>query len=80
LEKNAAYWRPSTEQLFPKILNILVFGDTAVVELTLTGTTLKGTGTTLEGCWILEFRGEQIEKARCYTDTALMKRVWEEGK
>jgi ketosteroid isomerase-like protein len=77
--ENAEYWRPGKDQLIPTVQKFIIVGDTAVVELTATGTTKGGTVTRNEDCWILEFRGNQIFKARCYTDTALAKRVWDEG-
>jgi ketosteroid isomerase-like protein len=66
-------------ELKPKLTNVLVIGDTAVVELTSSGITKKGVPVANEHCWILEFEEGKIVQLRGYMDTALTKRIREEA-
>jgi uncharacterized protein len=66
-------------ELKPKVTNVIVIGDTAVVELISNGVTKKGVPVANEHCWILEFEEGKILKLRGYMDTALSKRVRDEA-
>ena len=62
-----------------EVVNVMVDGDMAAVELKAHATTKSGTNFANEYCWVCRFEGEKIVQVRAYLDSALVKRVLEEN-
>ncbi len=59
--------------------NVLVDGDTAIVELYSQATTKSGIQFNNDYCWICQFEDGQIVQVRAYLDSALVSKVIEAG-
>jgi uncharacterized protein len=62
-----------------KVVNVLVDGDTAAVELKADATAKSGSVFANEYCWVCRFEGEKIVEVRAYLDSALVKRILDEN-
>ena len=62
-----------------KVNNILLIGNTAVVEMGSISTALNGTPFNNTYCWIVEFEKNIIYKVRAYVDSALVQKVIDEN-
>jgi uncharacterized protein len=61
------------------IVNILVDGEMAAVELKAHGKAKSGSEFANEYCWVCRFKNDMIVEVRAYLDSALVKRVIEEN-
>jgi ketosteroid isomerase-like protein len=61
-----------------RITNVIVLGDHVVVEFTSSGKTKKGTYHEVEVCALFKYQGEEAVEMTLYTDSAVMKEVFEE--
>ncbi len=52
--------------------NVLVDGNTAVVEMTAKAQDLRGQPFPNKYCWVCEFEGDRIVRVRAYLDSALV--------
>jgi uncharacterized protein len=62
-----------------RVTNILVDGDTAVVEMESLSTALNGKPSDNRYCWIVHFSEGTIVKIRAYLDSALVQRLIDEN-
>jgi uncharacterized protein len=62
-----------------KLVNVIVDGDMAVVELKADATTKNGNPFNNEYCWVCRFENEKIVEVRAYLDSALVKKVLDEN-
>jgi ketosteroid isomerase-like protein len=62
-----------------KVNNIIVKGNTAIVEMESLSTTLNGKPFNNTYCWIVEFENNAIVKVRAYVDSALVQKVIDEN-
>ena len=62
-----------------KVNNILVQGNTAVVEMENTSIALNDKPFNNTYCWIVEFENDTIVKVRAYVDSALVQKVIDEN-
>ena len=62
-----------------RVTNILVDGDTAVVELQSLSTALNGKPFNNRYCWIARFSNGTIVEVRAYLDSALVQRLINEN-
>jgi ketosteroid isomerase-like protein len=62
-----------------RVNNILVQGDTAVVEMESTSTALNGMPFNNTYCWIVRFENDVIVEVRAYVDSALVQKVIDEN-
>lgn len=62
-----------------KVNNIIIHGNTAVVEMENLSTDLNGKPFNNTYCWILEFENDTIVEVRAYVDSALVQRVIDEN-
>ena len=62
-----------------EVVNVLVDGDTAAVELKADATAKNGSEFANEYCWVCRFENNKIVQVRAYLDSALVKRTIEEN-
>jgi hypothetical protein len=62
-----------------KVKNVLVQGETAVVEMESISTDLNGKPFNNTYCWIVRFEKDIIVEVRAYVDSALVQKVLEEN-
>jgi ketosteroid isomerase-like protein len=62
-----------------KVNNIVVQGDTAVVEMESRSTALNGMPFNNTYCWVVKFENDVIIKVRAYVDSALVQKVIDEN-
>jgi len=62
-----------------ELVNVIVDGDMAAVELKANGKAKNGLDFANEYCWVCQFEGDKIVKVRAYLDSALVKRCIEEN-
>ena len=62
-----------------RVTNLLVDGDTAVVELESLSTALNGKPFDNRYCWIARFLNGTIVEVRAYLDSALVKQLMDEN-
>jgi len=62
-----------------EIVNVMVDGDMAAVELKANAKTKNGINFANEYCWVCRFEGNKIVQVRAYLDSALVKRALEEN-
>lgn len=62
-----------------KINNIIVQGNTAVIEMESLSTALNGKPFNDTYCWIVKFENELIVKVRAYVDSALVQMIIDEN-
>ena len=62
-----------------EVVNVMVDGDMAAVELKANATAKNGTPFANEYCWVCRFEGQKIVQVRAYLDSALVKRLLEEN-
>ena len=62
-----------------KVKNVLVQGETAVVEMESISTDLNGKPFNNTYCWIVRFEKDIIVEVRSYVDSALVQKVLEEN-
>ncbi|MGZ7109591.1 MAG: nuclear transport factor 2 family protein [Methanobacterium sp.] len=67
------------EGVILKVNNILLDGNTAVVEMESLSTALNGKPFNNTYCWIVEFQNDVICKVRAYVDSALVQSVIDEN-
>ena len=67
------------EGVILKVKNILVHGETAVVEMESISTALNGKPFNNTYCWITRFDKDVIVEVRAYVDSALVQKVIEEN-
>jgi uncharacterized protein len=61
------------------IVNVMVDGDLAAVELKANAMAKNGTNFANEYCWICQFEEGKIINVRAYLDSALVKKMLEEN-
>jgi len=61
------------------VVNVLVDGDMAAVELKAHGKAKNGSEFANEYCWVCRFENHMIVEVRAYLDSALVKRIIEEN-
>lgn len=61
-----------------RVTNLIVMGDHAVVEFTSSGKTKNGVRNDVEVCFLCRYAGEEIVEVTLYTDSATMKKVFDE--
>jgi ketosteroid isomerase-like protein len=61
-----------------KITNLLVFGDSAVVEMSFAAETVMGHGFQQQMCWVCQYVEDVCVSLRLYVDTAAEKQLFEE--
>ena len=64
--------------LVGKVTNVLVAGNSFVVEMAATSVTTAGTDYEMDLCWICRYENGKIVEVKFYMDSALMKKVFEE--
>jgi uncharacterized protein len=62
-----------------EVVNVMVDGDMAAVELKANATAKNGSRFANEYCWVCRFEGDKIVQVRAYLDSALVKRLLEEN-
>jgi uncharacterized protein len=62
-----------------KVINIIVQGNIAAVEMESFSTTLNGKPFNNTYCWIVEFKNDIIIEVRAYVDSALVQKVIDEN-
>jgi uncharacterized protein len=62
-----------------EVVNVMVDGNMAAVELKANAKAKSGTDFANEYCWVCRFENEKIVQVRAYLDSALVKRVIEEN-
>jgi uncharacterized protein len=67
------------EGVILRVTNLLVDGDTAVVELQSLSTALNGKPFNNRYCWIARFSNGTIVEVRAYLDSALVQRLIDEN-
>jgi ketosteroid isomerase-like protein len=67
------------KEIVLKVNNILLSGNTAIIEMESLSTALNGKPFNNTYCWIVEFENEIIIKVRAYVDSALIQKVIEEN-
>ena len=67
------------EGVILRVINLLVDGDTAVVELQSLSTALNGKPFNNRYCWIARFSNGTIVEVRAYLDSALVQRLIDEN-
>jgi uncharacterized protein len=67
------------EGVILKVYGTLVSGDTAVVEMTQTSTTLNGKPYLNVHCWVVRFVDDMITEVRSYVDSFLVTQAIEEN-
>lgn len=67
------------EGVILKVSNIIVQGDTAVVEIESLSTDLNGIPFNNTYCWIVKFEKGTITEVRAYLDSALVQKVIDEN-
>ena len=67
------------EGVILRVTNLLVDGDTAVVELQSLSTALNGKPFDNRYCWVARFSDGTIVEVRAYLDSALVQRVIDEN-
>lgn len=55
-----------------RLIDLYIDGDTVIAELMTHSVTLEGAAFEDGLCWICTFDGDQIVKARCYLDSAMV--------
>jgi ketosteroid isomerase-like protein len=61
-----------------RVTNVIVMGDHAVVEFVSSGKTTNGVRHDVEVCFLCRYQGEEIVEVTIYTDSATVKKVFEE--
>jgi len=67
------------EGVILEVKNILVQGDTAVVEMEARSTALNGIPFNNTYCWVVKFEDNVIVEVRAYVDSALVQKVIDEN-
>jgi ketosteroid isomerase-like protein len=67
------------EGVILKVNNIIVQGNTAVIEMESLSTALNGKPFNNTYCWVVNFENEVIVKVRAYVDSALVQKVIDEN-
>ncbi len=67
------------ERVVLKINNIIVQGNTAVIEMESLSTALNGKPFNNTYCWIVEFENKLIVKVHAYVDSALVQKIIDEN-
>ena len=62
-----------------QVVNVLVSGDWAVVELRSMATAKNGLRFDNRYCWVTQFAGDRIVQVRAYLDSALVQRLLDEN-
>ena len=71
--------KPLKEGVILRVTNLLVDGDTAVVELQSLSTALNGKPFNNTYCWIVRFSNGTIVEVRAYLDSALVQQLIDEN-
>ena len=67
------------EGVILKVNNIIVQGNTAVIEMESFSTALNGKPFNNTYCWIVEFENKLIVKVHAYVDSALVQKIIDEN-